>query len=191
MDPKEKGTQRRRITKRKLKEGDVISKSSGLILPKGISSEDLLGETLLEDRIGVGIYGGTLYVNEIHIHLYESDRPPCLKDSFVEGDSCEICEFLHRDDCLLLLDEFLVDEAYVFAEIYASQAAVARESEELAEDVYRELVKHGRPLHYSVIAELIKGRYPERPVTARRIYLMMAAHSEMFERVETGVYRAI
>ena len=170
----------------------VVSRSSSSSTQPGdLHTDEFFDSSLLEERMGVGLYGGTLYVNGLHIHLYDDDKPACLRGEACDDIPCEECEFLITQECLLQRDPYLAEEIDTLSEIYASQLKAAKDTEELAAVIYRELKSHGRPLHYSMIAEIVKGRHPELVVTDRRVYLIMGLHSEWFQCIEPGIYRAI
>ena len=66
----------------------------------------------------------------------------------------------------------------------------ARRRELILATIYKELKAHGRPLHYSTIGNIIMSRYPKLSITSESIYRIILNHSELFERVDQGVYQA-
>jgi hypothetical protein len=59
----------------------------------------------------------------------------------------------------------------------------------MLEAVYTELKDHGRPLHYDMIAKIVKSRYPFLGLSPYKVLYLMERHPEKFECVGQGVYK--
>ena len=137
-----------------------------------------------------GMFGKSIVVDGVHLSQY--DGPSCIQlDKRWSSTQCDSCEFFSPNNCLLRLDEFLLEDIKRFTEIRAEGAeAFARKRRFITKTIYKELKAHGRPLHYTVIAKIIMGRYPKFRLNAHSVYHFLRWHPELFERVDAGVYRA-
>lgn len=141
-------------------------------------------------RIETGMFGKTVVVDGIRISQY--DGPPCFYlDEAKIFTQCNTCTYFSRRNCLLRHDEFLLEDIRRFTEIRIERAEVLeRKRRVITRTIQKELKAHGRPLHYTVIAKIIMGRYPKYRLNAHRVYHYLRWHPELFERVDAGVYRA-
>lgn len=74
-------------------------------------------------------------------------------------------------------------EAYLHSSASIDEASISQ-------IIHNELQAHGRPLHYTIITKIIQGRYPKIGITDRDIQRHLRQHSELFERVSPGVFKA-
>lgn len=144
----------------------------------------------VSSRLETGMFGKTIVVDGIRISQY--DGPPCFylkkKQIYLQ---CNSCTFFSPHNCLLRYDEFLLDDIRRFTEIREERAeAIEKRRRIITRTIQKELKAHGRPLHYSVIAKIIMSRYPKFRLNARGIFHYLLRHPELFEKVDSGVYRA-
>jgi hypothetical protein len=141
-------------------------------------------------RMASGIFGNHIKVDGISISY--TDLPPCLKilDSSQE-DCCDNCEFFSSNRCLLRFDEYFVHEIYTFNKMRLErQLLFLQRSRLVAKLVHDELIKHGRPLHYSVISKMVVDRYPKFNLSKQEVYQFILMHPEIIIRVDEGIYTA-
>ena len=139
--------------------------------------------------------GEHLWIDGVHISPFEC--PGCLEDEEVIDDEsidCFLCEFFSPDNCVFLYDESLRDEIKNLFDIYRQYnkdkyKEYIENREGLIQALIKELKAHGRPLHYSLLAEIVEDRYRSLKVTARMVLKIMAHRPGLFEKVSEGVYR--
>ncbi|MEN6622987.1 MAG: tetratricopeptide repeat protein [Smithella sp.] len=141
-------------------------------------------------RDETGIYGKSVIVAGIKI--VPEEAPPCLHlDPDFDDTACDSCDYFSEYDCLLKTDVYLVDDLNRITLSRVDQyVAAKRRKNTIVKIVYEELRAHGRPLHYSVIKRIVDGRYPKLKVTEDMIYHLVYEHSDLFERIDNGVYKA-
>lgn len=154
-------------------------------------SDDLESDDLsLDDLHGIGFAFDRLPLGDKYISF--NDLPACLSGG---EEYCYDCDFFSPENCPLRNNPSLIDEYILLFSTYLeaissqNKAQYARQKA-LINAVKNELQLHGRPLHYSVIADMVNKRYPELSVTDKGILFIMMWHPEEFERVNKGVYRA-
>lgn len=141
-------------------------------------------------RLDTGMFGNVIIVDGVKFNPYVG--PPCLqfKKDWDESE-CEFCEYFSPRDCLLKYDEYLAEDLSRFTIIQEERkAAHIKRSKIVSQIIHNELIKHGRPLHYSMIYKIINGRYPKFHLSEKSIYHFITLHPELFERIEDGVYQA-
>lgn len=141
-------------------------------------------------RLETGMFGKAIVVDGIRMSPF--DGPSCfyLERSQIYSE-CHNCTFFSPRNCLLRFDEYLLDDIRRFTEIREERAeALERKRRVITRTIQKELKAHGRPLHYTVIAKIIMGRYPKFRLNAHSVYHYLLWHPELFERVDAGVYRA-
>jgi len=135
---------------------------------------------------GMGYRKVYVRIDGVSIRLY--DHPPCV--DYDESD-CSQCDFFTPQTCRLRRDPTLVQDIRALFRLHRQRLAVySKLRQKLIRAMHFELRQHGRALHYTVVARMVKDRYPEFQVTAKRILLIMAAHPKEFEKVRQGVYRS-
>jgi hypothetical protein len=124
-------------------------------------------------------------------YLSVHDLPPCLKG---ERGECYYCEFFSLENCKLRKEPLFLDEVKNLFKAY--RVAQASQTKTLSENkttlisvIMAELKSHGRPLHYTMLAKIIRDRYPGLDISRKSILFIMSRHPERFERVRKGVYR--
>lgn len=133
---------------------------------------------------GFGYRSPSLLVAGVSISFY--NHPPCV---YSRDYDCEWCDFFFPQDCPLLRDPTaLLDIESVFDAYREYLAEYLRHKSRLIAAVRCELEQHGRPLHCSVVADMVAGRHPEFSVTENQIKVLMSACPEQFECIGPGVY---
>lgn len=141
-------------------------------------------------RMFTGMHGKHLTVDGVTIS--NSDAPICMQygSEFDEID-CEYCDFFTPDNCLLRLDEYLLDDINRFNEMKVErQQRYLKRSKAISRIIHNELKAHGRPLHYKIISKIVNDRHPKIRVTDNGVYRFMIWHPNLFEPLGDGVYRA-
>ncbi|HQF63893.1 MAG TPA: tetratricopeptide repeat protein [Anaerolineaceae bacterium] len=145
---------------------------------------------VLSSRLESGVFGKAVFIDGLRI--YPDDYPACLglgKD--FDESYCEYCEHFSPKNCLLRFDTYLMEDIRRINAIRAERIAnLIRRQKNITLTIHEELKSHGRPLHYSVVARIMMKRYPHFKLTEASIYHYINWHTELFERVDTGVYRA-
>ena len=122
-----------------------------------------------------------------NVRISPDDCPDCLKS---EEFDCNLCEFFTPEICRLRRDQFLVWDIRTLLDIYRERrAAQLKRQQESIRAVRSELQAHGRPLHYAVLARMVRDRHPRLLTTEHGVLKIMASHPDVFERVAEGVYR--
>jgi hypothetical protein len=144
----------------------------------------------LSSRLATGVFGKIIIVDGLKISLYDS--PPCFrKKNVLSDEDCEACEYFSPRECLLRFDDYLFEDLNRFIAIRAEQQVEQVKRKQIVSDIiHKELLSHGRPLHYSMISKIIIGRYPKLHLTENSIRRFLEWHPELFERIEEGIYRA-
>ncbi len=144
----------------------------------------------LSARMETGMFGKSMIVDGISFSIF--DGPPCIQtDKPQSGAQCNLCEFFTPQNCLLRYDEYLLDDIIRFVDNHKDRSEAFQQKRRIiTKTIYRELKAHGRPLHYTIIAKIIRGRYPRFKLSAHSVYSYLKWHPELFERLGDGVYRA-
>jgi hypothetical protein len=152
-----------------------------------IEPENDAGElevVLLADEESVQFHGYEVYLDGVRITPL--DRPDCLKGRM---GACWRCVFFMPAACRLRHDPFLVED--LTSILHASRGQYLRwlrRQRALLGAMCRELQSHGRPLHYTVLAQMIAHRFPHVGASESSVLHMLAGHPEKFEKVGEGVY---
>jgi uncharacterized protein YcgL (UPF0745 family) len=140
-----------------------------------------------------------LWIDGVHISPF--DCPGCLDDNEIddeiiddESPDCFLCEFFSPEDCIFLYHEEFRDELKILFDIYRQYnkdryKEYVENRESLVQALTKELEAHGRPLHYTLLAEIVRDRYRTLRVTDKIILKIMAHRPALFEKVSEGVYR--
>jgi hypothetical protein len=128
---------------------------------------------------------GGLYINS-------QDFPACVeRGKSLPKSYCYMCEFFSAADCPLRRDADLVRELKVlFTQRRTRQKEYVENQTAVVDALYDELKAHGRPLHYEVLTQIIKDRYPKLQLNPRIASHLMSRHKDYFEKVSRGVYQA-
>jgi hypothetical protein len=142
------------------------------------------------EHISDDLDSGLVYPSEViwleGIHLTPYHCPDCLRS---EDFDCDTCTFYSPEDCRLLTDVDYRNELIILFSITRQRNIdYARRQRELKRVVYLELKAHGRPLHYSVIADVVSARHPSVRATARAVAIALAKNPHLFTNVSPGVY---
>jgi hypothetical protein len=140
--------------------------------------------------IDTSMFGNSLAIGGIHINAH--DYPECISAGYPFPKSqCHICEFFTASDCPIQRDPTILREVRVFFAQNVRNWQEDRDRRDAKIDaIYSELKAHGRPLHYEVVAKIMKDRYPKLRLNANMILHLMGRHPEKFEWVDIGVYKA-
>lgn len=136
------------------------------------------------------MFGRSLSIGGISITA--NDYPKCISVGHTLSKSqCYICEFFAASDCPIRRDPTILREART---LFAQSKRLWQENrvrrDAKIDAIYSELKDHGRPLHYEVVAKIMKDRYPNLRLSATMILHLMGRHPEKFEWVGTGVFKA-
>ena len=151
--------------------------------------EDRLEQLKDEDAIvfpyGLGPYGHHIVVGGVRIS--HDDYPDCL--SAYRDSDCYRCEFLIPDRCPLRNDPDQIKEIrHLFAMYRRWRAAELKRQDERIRALESELKDHGIPLHSSVLAHMVRNRYPGLEMTENMASQLMASRPDTFEKVAPGIY---
>lgn len=150
----------------------------------------VMGEFGVVSRVSTGQDGYSLLVDGVRIRPY--DAPLCLQSNpdYKEW-TCDYCDFYSPANCLLKADSLLREDVQHIYSIWAERAADLEQKRiDIIEAIHSELKLHGRPLHYTVIAQILRKRHPHLKVTERGVYRFISGSPHLFERLDRGVYRA-
>lgn len=140
-------------------------------------------EADLDDQ--VDYRGEHLWVDGVHITSW--DCPECLKR---ENVRCVRCSFFDPESCRLRCDQELRCDLKSILDDYRERLAAKRARKRRFVSALRtELRAHGRPLHYTVLAQIMADRHPALRVTESKVLKTLAYCSEVFERTDEGVYQ--
>ncbi len=138
-----------------------------------------------QDSYAGGWQGDRYYIGGIHISI--DDHPDCLDD---ENADCETCLFFTPETCPLRMFPRTREDIKTLFAIHREQQVVYRRHQQFMIDaIQTELEAHGRPLHYAVLARIVRSRHPELGVTETGVLNLMASHESLFVKVRPGVYR--
>lgn len=128
--------------------------------------------------------GAAVVIGDVQITPW--DCPECLSRHV---EVCDSCAFLDPAACPLRLDPELKDDIRsIFSAHRDKQLRYQRHVERIKAALSSELRAHGRPLHISVLLQMLADRHPNLHVTETSLYRILSGHSEMFEHVSEGVY---
>ncbi|MBE2233208.1 MAG: hypothetical protein IAE85_06930 [Anaerolinea sp.] len=158
---------------------------------KGRISHDTEPDDLVSPLTDFSFRGDHLWLDDVHIQ--SCDCPDCLQQ---EDFDCYACEFFSPDECVLLRNPSMQDDLRALFALYRdNRRLLAAQWEEkgrlhrrLVGAIQAELRSHGRPLHYSVIAQIVTDRHPSLDATEAMIIKVLARYPDVFNRVEVGVY---
>lgn len=138
-------------------------------------------------RGNIQLHGRRLHIGETLISSY--DMPACIE---LGKFRCSTCTFFSPQTCLLRNDPILLEEARRFIKPYQDgQIQDEKRRRQLIKIIQGELKAHGRPLHYSLLTQMIADRYPRIKPTEKSVLLLMSRRPGLFERVSEGVYRCL
>lgn len=120
------------------------------------------------------------------------DHPKCIDLGRIPHKSqCQVCNFFSESDCPIQKDQtILLETKTLFAQNTRRWQELRDRRDEIVETIYSELKSHGRPLHYEVIAQIMKDRHTRFHLNGTKVLRYMSWHPEKFEWVNSGVYRA-
>lgn len=141
-------------------------------------------------EIESGMYGYKLVIGAIAITPF--DYPECVEIGHIlKKSKCYFCDFFSYADCPFRHDLYILHETQI---LFAQRRRYWQEDNErrhnIIDAIYKELKDHGRPLHYEVLTKIILDRYPRLRLNPQKILRFMGRHSEKFEWVDIGVYKA-
>jgi hypothetical protein len=135
--------------------------------------------------IGLSYHDDHLWIDETRIS--PDDCPDCIKG---EGFDCDLCVFFIPEECHLRGDPLLLQDIRTLFNIFlARRTRQLRRQKALIRAIHSELKAHGRPLHYTVLAQMVADRNPQLKITETSVVRIMAYHPRVFERVAEGVYQ--
>jgi hypothetical protein len=139
-------------------------------------------------------FGNWLMPFKVPIHfkgaiISPQDYPDCMdQDSF----PCETCRFFSPESCSLLLDKDNFNLSRLGFKNYQTLVYTPRGNHDNIFDAARqELLTHGTPLHYQVLTNILKNRYPALKISDRILHKVLRANPIFFRMVDAGVYQAM
>jgi hypothetical protein len=136
-----------------------------------------------------GMYGNTMYIEDVRISAFS--MPRCLKiGKILDFESCDLCTFFAPRECIIRSDPELLDELRIFITSRRMRIVDYRKRRNAKiRALLIELKAHGRPLHYSVLTQIVNKRHPKLGFTEGAVLRTMSKHPEVFENVDKGVYQ--
>lgn len=124
-----------------------------------------------------------------HVEFSPSEYPTCIEsDNF----DCATCHFFMRNSCPILLDQENLELTRKGFEIYQKLVYWPRgESYNLFEAAQKELLAHGKPLHFQLLSKILIKRYPNLGITDRKLHKILRLNPIFFVNLEDGVFQAI
>ncbi|MEN6622986.1 MAG: hypothetical protein ABFD50_15750 [Smithella sp.] len=124
-----------------------------------------------------------------NVAISPTNFPVCLES---DDYKCMVCQFFNISICPILLDKDNFDLTRKGFEIYQKLVYCPRcDSFALFEAVQKELLTHGRDLHYFVISRIVQDRYPKLSITPSNIHKVLHNNPLFFKDLGDGVYHAI
>jgi hypothetical protein len=100
------------------------------------------------------------------------------------------CSFFDPVSCRLRCDPELRCDLKSILDEYRERLIARRARHRRFINALRaELRAHGRPLHYTVLAQIMADRYPGFRVTESKVLKVLACYSDVFEKTDEGVYQ--
>lgn len=126
-------------------------------------------------------------------HVYYLDGVPLTGLSYptcLEQDQfdCSDCEFFDEDDCPLRRSSYLRQDTWDVIEPWVAACRLQRQRPRLEAALQQELRAHGRPLHYTLIAQIIRERHPHLAASDHHIVRVLHASPQLFRKVAQGLY---
>jgi hypothetical protein len=139
-------------------------------------------------RLDSGMYGSTFFIDDIRINAFH--LPGCLRIGHILDDAkCDLCDFFSMHECAIRDDPYLIDDMMIFFVNRRQGSAENRmRKRSKIRAIYSELKAHGRPLHFSVLAQIVAKRHPQLGLSERGVLRTMTWHQEIFENVGEGVF---
>ena len=107
-----------------------------------------------------GMYGSNLVTRGIVIRL--SEYPQCMENQRAGYNRCDDCTFFPNEDCPIRNNLDLLNDVSTWFNNQERRLHDAQERRQnVIDNIYNELMSHGRPLHYEVLAKIINDRYPQ------------------------------
>jgi len=133
----------------------------------------------------ISLRGEHLWIDGVHISSW--DCPDCLRRETVR---CVRCSFFDPESCRLRHDPELRCDLKSILDEYRERLAVRRARQRRFVNALREELRaHGRPLHYTILAQIMADRHPGFRVTESKVLKVLACCSEVFEKTDDGVYQ--
>ena len=134
----------------------------------------------------VNFRGEHLWIDGVHISSW--DCPECLKREIVQ---CVRCSFFIPVTCRLRYDpELRCDLRAILDEHRELLAARSARQRQFISALRAELCAHGRPLHYTVLAQIMIDRHPAFGATEWGVLKLLAGYPNIFDKTGDGVYQA-
>lgn len=123
------------------------------------------------------------------ISISPVDYPECLKN---DDFNCQTCQFFEIKSCPILTDIINMELTQMGFKTYQKLIYWPRGNEySIFEAVQKELLSHGRALHYQLITKMLKIRYPNLGVTDRNVHKVLKFNPLFFAEIGEGAYQAI
>ncbi len=120
-----------------------------------------------------------------HVPFTGLSYPTCLEqDQF----DCSHCYFFDEDDCPLRRSRYLRQHIWDIIEPWAAASRFQRQRPQIEDALQQELSAHGRPLNYTVLAQMIRERHPHLAASDRYIVRVLHASPQRFCKVAPGLY---
>ncbi len=138
-------------------------------------------QILLEERRRFTTFDG--------VTITGSNYPSCLE---VNSLDCDDCYFFPKGTCGLRRSQYRRERLWDIIEPWVQRERARREWEErLREAITAEVRGHGRELHYSVIAQMVRERYPGFEISDGTVYNFLHSRPQVFASVAPGVFKLV
>lgn len=118
--------------------------------------------------------------------------PDCsLPCSTQESSPCERCHLFSRISCPLLKDIENIELSQRGFKAYSTVTCVPKGNLRIFEVALKELLRHGKPLHYHALSRILESRYPNIQVTERKLSKTLKLNPIFFQPIEDGVFMAV
>ena len=127
---------------------------------------------------------------------YDLDSDDYEEESIFKETDCQLCEYFEPEDCPFLKNPSLLLDIQSLFDLSRKKRSRGYQRyidhrQKLVDAIHSELRNHGRPLHYTVLTEMVRQRYPGVKITAPRILRLMTHRPLLFKKVDEGVYISI
>lgn len=123
------------------------------------------------------------------VAITPSHYPLCL-----EGQTfpCNTCTFFTPDQCPILEDKININLTIKGFEFYRKAIFVPKgRCDDIFDAIHKELLTHGKPLHYKVLIRILIDRYPDLPLKPQKVLNILRVNPIFFKDCGDGVYGAI
>jgi hypothetical protein len=122
------------------------------------------------------------------VSISPENYPPCLDQNVFP---CDRCNFFGPETCPIMADKANHGLTQLAFQLYQKLIYVPRGIGDIGEILQKELLDHGRPLHFSLLTRIIIDRYAMKDLSTRTVHQTLRVNPIFFADVGDGVYQAI